>query len=270
MSSLATPYRNGSGHQAPDVEFMALDEKLRDEMRRLSEINDELLGRTRSDADISLPHVDPDPQGELLQLRAENAQLRQRLYEVEQVLEQVAATEEGWAERQKEYETLLEEKSEVIRALHGKVKEMQSAQASAPAANPGRSSISQEEYKDLKAELDEQRRQLQQDEESLMQQMRQMEMAMSRDRAELARQRSELQRIQSELNHEIEMASRDPDLRVRLQSLQRRQQDVLARKGGAASAPKPAPARVEPAHDEETPTTDNPRKSGFFGRLFGK
>ena len=58
-------------------------------------------------------------------LRGENAELRARLEELEQALQTPESSEETWAERQKEYEALLEEKSEVIRSLHMKIQELQ-------------------------------------------------------------------------------------------------------------------------------------------------
>src|SRR5262249_25862877 len=161
---------------------------------------------------------------ELEQLRKENAQLRARVEELEQALQAGTPNEEIWLERQKEYETLLEEKSEVIRNLHLRIQEQGGGgDASVSTASDG-------DVQSLKKQLEEQRRQLEEDEEALMQQMRQMEMAMSKDRAELARQRNEIQRLHSELNHEIENASRDPALRERLVALQRLQGEMTGRK----------------------------------------
>lgn len=290
MSNLTRPYRNGSNgshHNPTDVEFYALDDKLRNEMKRLAEVNTELLGKLNSDPEVQLPEVplpevvrpevslfpvssglsEKEQNNEDLLLE-ENARLRRRLAETEQLLEQAVAHEESWLDRQREYEALLDEKSEVIRSLHLKVKDLQ--EKSAPAATlasstamaaPGQP-LEDPVLRRMKEELEEERRQLKQDEESLMEQMRQMEMAMSRDRAELARQRNDMQRLQAELNHEIEMASRDPQLRDRLLALQRRQQDSMARKGGAASVP-------QPEHQPGAPEETSQKKSGFFSRLFG-
>jgi chromosome segregation ATPase len=250
MSNLSTPpsYRNGAHRPAAsaDLEPVALDDKLKNEMKRLSDVNNELMGRLHGDPETALEDQHED---ELPRLRRENAQLRQKLAEAERLLEQAAASEENWLERQKEYEALLDEKSEVIRTLHIKVQEIQAGAASGAVSKAAEN----EEVKKLKAELEEQRTQLEVDEETLMQQMRQMEMAMSRDRAEMARQRNELQRMQAELNHEIENASRDPALHDRLASMQRRQQETLNRKG-ATDTHEPEPKK----------------SSGFFRRLFGK
>lgn len=261
MSHVTTPApRNGAGRngRTDPLEYLALDQKLRDEMKALSRTNHELMGTPVSEPDIQL-HSQGDA-NEIKELKLENARLRTRLADIEQVLEQAAAAEQSFTDRQKEFETILEEKSEVIRNLHLKIKDMQEGMADGSASKAAEN----EEIKKLKKEIAREREQIAHDEESLMLQMRQMEMAMSRDRAELARQRNELARLQAELNHEIEMASRDPGLRERLLSLQRRQQETVARKGGAAS--RPAPDAAAPAASG----SQNIKKSGFFGRLFGK
>src|SRR5262249_2180220 len=150
--------------------------------------NQELLGKTPPGPPVGGAE-EPD---ELARLRAENGQLRARVEELEQALQAGSPGQELWLERQKEYETLLEEKSEVIRGLHLKIQEQgDGGGARAPAAADGGEGDG--EVQSLKKQLEEQRRQLEEDEEALMQQMRQMEMAMSKDRAELARQRSEIQ-----------------------------------------------------------------------------
>jgi chromosome segregation ATPase len=254
-----TSYRNGSGAPKPDLEVLALDDKLRDEMKRLSEVNNELLGKSRSHPAMAVetvPNID-----HTTELREENAKMRRRVAELEGLLEELLGNEDKWGDQKKEFEAILEEKSEVIRGLYLKVQELQEGASTGAASKAAENA----EIKKLRAELEEQRAQIERDEEALMQQMRQMEMAMSRDRAELARQRNEMQRMQADLSHEIEMAARDPGLREKLMMLQRRQQETLARKGGAASAPQPAKDTPEAA-----PAADNIRKSGFFGRLFGK
>jgi hypothetical protein len=198
-------------------------------------------------------------------LRLENSGLRQRLEEVEALLLERGASAD-WAERQREYEALLEEKSEVIRSLHLKLAELREAPpppAPAPDPEPGADGLTaadRQELLSLKRELEQERAQLAQDEEALMQQMRVMEMAMSRERAELARQRTEIQRLHADLRHEIDQAARDSGLRERLAPLQRRQQEVSSRR----AAPAPAPA---PATDGQEGSAK--KSSGLFRRLFG-
>ena len=213
-------------------------------------------------------------------LREENAELRKHAEELEALLNQ--AQQKGpQDEQQKDLEAILEEKSDVIRQLHLKIKELQSRPAAAPGTSgqgaasgtsreeellalveeksdairqlhqkmqemqgkPVAATPREEELLALHEELEEERRQLKEDEESLMQQMRQMEVQMSRERAEMARQRSELQRLHNDIRHELELASREAELRDRLQPLQRRHQEMTHRKGAEPiREAAPAPA----------------------------
>jgi chromosome segregation ATPase len=193
-------------------------------------------------------------------LRGENAALRAKVDELEQMLGLAAQDgEERWAERQREYESLLEEKSEVIRGLHQKVADLRERASSAPAPGPvdkGEPTPDRQELLRLKRELEQERAQMARDEESMMAQMRQMEMALAKDRADLARQRVEVQRLQGDLKHDLESASRDGGLRERLTALQRR---------GAS----PAPARPTVNQDTPPPGQSPPGRSGLFRRIFG-
>ncbi len=240
------------------------DDALREEMERLAAGNRELrasVGLQRGGAEAGDP-------AELERVRGENAALRARVEELEMALLQRPESEEEWVERQREYEAMLEEKSEVIRNLHQKVQELREAAGGSPRggpANPGES----QELAALRRQLEEQRAQLEDDEQALETQMRQMEMSMSRERAELARQRTELTRLHNDLRHEMELAARDAGLRERLQPLQRRQEQV--------STPRRVPTLVEinvPAPQEQPkpePPGGGPKKpgSGLLKRLFG-
>ncbi len=211
-----------------------------------------------------------------MQLRAENLKLRAYVKELEQQAQSASgASEEAWAERQREYEALLEEKSEVIRDLHQKLQELQEYVVANPGGGGGAAGSSQqtasaEELLELQQQLEEERRQLQQDEDALMTQAREMELGMARERAELARQRNELQRLQAELATHLEQAARDSGLRERLAPLQRRQQELSqgrqpshpAHPGQAA----PTPATPQPA---AAPPPKKQHSSGIFRRLFG-
>ena len=205
------------GASALDIGLPATD-TLSEELNRLAAINAELIGRLRgAAAAVSTDKTGSADNAALEALRNENAELRVRVEELEQLLVATAANEDSWPERQKEYEALLEEKSEVIRGLHLKLHELQEGARRAP----NEPLPKEEQLLQLKQELEEQRQQLQEDEESLMAQMREMELALSKDRAELARQRQEVQRLQAELNREIEQAGRDSGLRERLANIRR-------------------------------------------------
>src|SRR5262249_50376464 len=79
------------------------------------------------------------PDDELEQLRLENTELRRCNALLEQTLEEARKLEEEWAERQREYEAVVEEKSEVIRELHHRLQEAkcQEAEQQAPERRSG-------------------------------------------------------------------------------------------------------------------------------------
>jgi hypothetical protein len=243
---------NGHAHgaAAPAAVAERDEEALRREVQRLTAENQHLLGMLAGDSGAG---------PELERLRKENGDLRTSVAEMEQLLESgEGRNSQEWAERQREYEALLEEKSEVIRGLHQKMQDLrqqleQVGAAPEPVLSDG--PVTERDLQTLKAELVRQREQLEEDEESLMTQMRQMEMGMARERAELARQRAELQRLGNDLKHEIEQASRDGALRERLQHLQRRQPTEGGAKGEGPVRP--------------SDPTPNPKSSGVLRRLFG-
>jgi hypothetical protein len=209
---------------------------------------------------------------ELELLRSENAALRARVGELDQLLASVAQeAEERLTQRQGDYETLLEEKSEVIRLLHQKITDVrENVSLSGRPVSAGVPQKDAAEVVDIKRELEEQRRQMVEDEEAMMSQLRQMEMALARDRAELARQRAELQRLHDELKHEVDSAARDGGLRERLSGLQRRP-------AAATAAPRPSVSQGTPPPPTLAKATPPPpangkgskQGSGIFRRLFG-
>lgn len=266
-----------------NLDLSGLDDELRREIERLAAVNDELLHKG-SDPRIRLeaPGTDgagaPGQAGDWVSpggdLEAENVALRLRVAELEALAQEALQIKESWSERQKEFEAILEEKSEVIRSQHLKLQEGQNGSlhgshhgTPAPRPSAGGAVVKEDELLQLKEELERERSQLREDEEAMTLQMRQMEMAMAKERAELARQRNELQRLHQDITHEIETSARDSGLRERLQALQRRQHDTSARKSAApakASAPsKPAPEK------EAAPAPETKKSSGFFRRLFG-
>lgn len=230
MSNLTT-------HPDSLQDLCADDDHLRKELERLAAAQAELL-----EAAPEQPVTDAD---ELNFLRNENIELRSKLEELDL----------AWGERQREYENLLEEKSEVIRGLHLKIQQLQEKGGPRPEAT-NQDATNQEDLSGLKRQLEEERRQVQEDEEALMVQMRQMEMAMSKERAELARQRSELQRLQADLNNEIEKAAQNGNMRERLQALRKpyEQNTPVGEGTTPISAPTPPPKK---------------QSSGLFRRLFG-
>jgi chromosome segregation ATPase len=229
------------------------------------------------------PRLDagPDAAHELELLRTENDQLRALCAELEQALQEATAAppaQDFTDERAREYEALIEEKTEMIRQLHqqvqqahGVVAELEAQIAAAPTkhvhAGP---TPREEELLALSEELEQERRQLQEDEQTLMDQMRQMEVSMARERAEMARQRNDLQRLQSEVRHELERLERNGAAQSKLEGLKSRLQDATARRGQAPSpsgkAQQAPQGQAEPAPEQAPPS----RKDTFIGRLFGR
>jgi len=210
-------------------------------------------------------------------LRDENAQLRSLCLELEQALQEASSRGggdegSGASDQNRDFEALLEEKSETIRRLHQHVEELQAALTDAEAraaeaveqggsgARPGGGGgpVPREE-------------QLQEDEQTLMDQMREMEVGMARERAELARQRNDLQRLQAEIRHELERLERNGALQSKIDSLKSKLQDVTARRGARSDVPgqpgAPSPANAPPA---QPPSSGPSKGQGLMGRLFGQ
>jgi hypothetical protein len=233
---------------------------------------------------------DPVPAGsgdadDVGHLRSENEQLRALCLELEQALHE--ATQQGdqtWADRAKEYEALLEEKSETIRQLHQQLQERQAmlqeveAQAAKAMeqaqANPHRAYTGpaprEEELLALSEELERERRQLQEDEQTLMEQMREMEVSMAKERAEMARQRNDLQRLQSEIRHELERLEKTGAAQRKMEELKSKLQDATTRRGAAPSArDHGAPSNSGAVPVPAAPPVAPSKKDTLIGRWFG-
>lgn len=241
-----------------------------------------------------------DPE-EITRLQEESDHLRYTLRELHQQLEQVGGdAQPGWGEREREYEDMLEQKSETIRELNVRLQELNqddgSARATAASAAPA--NVNQDELANLSDEIERERcqleqerrrseddrRQLRDDEDSMMRQMREMELQMAKERAELARQRNELQRLHSEIRHELELATRDAAVNERLRMLQRRSQlETPAASGKGSSAETRATSKkrttlstpgikLDKSNKTDKNDKNKPKEggTGFFGRFFGK
>jgi hypothetical protein len=222
------------------------------------------------------PGAGPDTLEEVEHLRSENGQLRSLCIELEQALQE--ATQhvggEGGAggDGPREYETLLEEKSETIRQLHQQLQEAQALVADLEAKASQARTLSgpaprEEELLALSEELETERRQLQEDEHTLMNQMREMEVGMAKERAEMARQRNDLQRLQGEIRHELERLEKNGVAVQKMQEFKSKLQDATNRRGLAQSAPGTNPASQAPA--KPVPPAPS-REDSLMGRLFGK
>lgn len=222
---------------------------------------------------------------EVGRLQAENAELQNLNTELRQLLEEAAAKNEtGWEERQKEYETLLDEKSELIRQLHAENQELKERPVTPQTPKEEELLALSEELEKERCQLqqdrrllDEERREVAEDEQTMTRQMRDMEVQMARERADLARQRAELQRIHEEIRRELENIERNGLLNQRLSQLRQRYQEVTSRKGsslGLEPLPPLEPAPPPVVEGETQPVGEPPmpkkKDSGLVRRLFGK
>jgi hypothetical protein len=224
------------------------------------------------------PRSEPGPAAllELNLLQNENAQLRKLCSELEQALHEASQfpEQQGVDERLREYEALLEEKSDTIRQLHQELQnahsivadmeaQLNEALENKPPAGPA---PGEQELLTLSEELERERRQLQEDEQTLMEQMRVMEVSMARERAEMARQRNDLARLQSDIRHELERLEKSGAAVRKMEELKRQFADATNRRGLAVSAPTNQSAAKEPPQQQQSP----PKKdNGLMGRLFG-
>jgi chromosome segregation ATPase len=249
LPECTTGARDGT-HPPGPTDALDLLADFRNELQEISAVQRALIEELRSDGVINL-----DVEEELSRLRQENSELRVKVEQLERRARYGAPTEDAWAERQSEYEKLLDEKSEVIRTLHLQVQELRVTTATAAAPEEIRDAVIERQRKELEA----QRGQLEEDEVNMMEQMRGMELALAKDRADLARQRGEVQRQQADHAREVEMAGRDPQLRDRLANLQRRQTDTVRKPVDGAGVQLPPPPPVLPPK----------QSSGLIRRLFG-
>jgi chromosome segregation ATPase len=228
-------------------------------------------------ASSSAPAADPL---ELEGLRAENAELRSIIAELRQLVDEAATKgEETWAERQKEYETLLDEKTETIRVQAEKIQELENRPPPGPATPKEEELLAMSEelererctLQQERRQLEEDRNQLAEDEQTMTQQMREMEVQMAKERADMARQKTELQRIHDEIRHELEKIERNGQLNQRLGQLRQRYQEVSARSGGGGES-SAGMQGLPPVAQTEPDSKGDPKKrdSGLLRRFFGQ
>jgi chromosome segregation ATPase len=228
-------------------------------------------------ASLKGPGLPSDEPSEVDRLRAENEELHSIVAELRQLIDEASAGMANaalFADREKEFERMLEEKSELIREMAARVQELEKAASVPRPPNEKELLTMSDELERERAQmeqerrqLDEQLRQLKEDEGSMMEQMREMEVQMARERAEMARQRNELQRLHSDIRHELEVASRDEELKRRLGMLVRKHQEVVNRGRDTAPAPPPPPAAPSPSMPTPAPRS---KDSGLLRRLFGQ
>lgn len=225
--------------------------------------------------DDNPPVAEPATAEEVETLRLENNQLRSLCAELEQALQDATANAldpVAVEERLREYEMVLDEKTETIRQLHQQLDDARNAVAEAdskPAPARQGPLPREDELLQLSEDLERERRQLQEDKQFMEDDMRRMELAMSRERAEMARQRNDLQRLNGEIRHELERLERNGALQSKMDELKAKLQDASTRRGASPqqgagrSSASPPPPTVQP----QPPNTSKP---SFMGRFFGK
>lgn len=171
------------------------------------------------DVEIADRNRDGLPSDDAGPLMAENVDLRGEIARLR------ACVEDAWkelapqaAEREGKYETLLEEKTEAIRQLYARLRELQRVVAArweeAPPCPPGEDADASEwrwELERLRADLGRERQRLRQqrcrlreEEEGLRRRMRAMELQMAQCWADLARQREELKTMYGTVQADLE------------------------------------------------------------------
>lgn len=186
------------------------------------------------------------------QLQTENDELRSIIAELHQELEAASGkNEQDYANRLKEYEGLVDEKSELIRTLHLKMQELEQQIRPATPKEEELLAMSEElerercQIQQERRKLEEDMRQLKEDEQIMTEEMRKMEIQMAKERADLARQRTELSRINEEIKHELDRIERDKGLSDRLVQLRQRHMEAVKGKSIGGSGPV-LPARDKP------------------------
>jgi chromosome segregation ATPase len=205
-------------------------------------------------------------------LQSENAELRRQFEELRAQREADSKLHDQWRDLQEEYEARLEEKTDVIRALHTKVEELETASV------PVKKTPKDEELLAMSEDLERERCQLQQeqkeledlrkrlteDERAMHEQMREMEMQMARERAEFARRRTDMQRILEEIRREIDKAERNGQLSQRLRQIRDQYSQNANEEEEPEPTPSEAPAPIRPAAAEPKKSAD----STLLRRLF--
>jgi len=176
------------------------------------------------------------------QLRAENEKLRAAVAELQKRLEDATAPQQGsWEDREREFESTLEEKSEEIRLLYMQIQELErknEEEEAPPVRSAGRGTDEEvnalaEELAADQARLEEEREavrvereQIRADEEDLERRMQEMELQTAKSRADLVRQRNELQRVYNEVRAELEQAKQGGAMSDRVRLLERETQEL--------------------------------------------
>lgn len=182
--------------------------------------------------------------------------------ELDEAVATIARLRDLVLETERECESRLREKEELVQALDARNQELEEAAARPPTPKEDELLALSEELErercrlhQERRELDEFRLRLTQDEQDMQGQMREVEVQMARERADYARRRTELQRMLDEIRRELEKAERIGHLNQRLGQLRERFADFTGNPAGPGGTPASGTPR--------TPPRNGPRR--FFG-----
>lgn len=265
---------NGSAPHLNNLDFWGEETPSEDGVNGLAAQDQNLL-RTLGIGAATRHAASPSPDADAL--LQENGELRGIIAELKGQLDDAGPkAEEAFRERHKEYEAMLDEKSQIIRELHVKIQELE-ARPLVPATPKEEEllALSEElerercQFQQERRQLDEDRKQMEEDEQIMTQQMQEMEVQMARERADFARQRTELNRIQEEIRREVENVERNGLLNQRLGQLRQRSLDVGVPRNGDSDRDGPAGLEGNAAPALTRDQADSRRRESFLGRLFG-
>jgi chromosome segregation ATPase len=205
----------------------------------------------------------PDLAQQFEEQRKEIERLRTNLEQARTRILQFEKDAELWQTREKEYEMMLEEKSELIRQLHQQARTAPVAKGDGP---------SEEELIALHQELQRERQLLEEDRVALEEQFRQTELQMAKERAEIFKVRNEAQRMQNEIKRQVEILEREAKVRGEMGAFMKLREELQSKENRAPGS-KPtidqAPAVPDmPAIDRKAPEAGPQSRKSFFGGLF--
>jgi chromosome segregation ATPase len=187
------------------------------------------------------------PSENLKHLHDEKQQLLSTINHLRRQLEEaVGEKSRSFAEREKEFEDRLDEKSEAIRCLHGQLKGLETAAAArqthtlhdASDADMNHETLGEElaqeasQLEGERAQLEEERQQLRGEEEGLMGRMKEMERQMSKERADMGRQRNELNDLHQAILADMQQVQQQGVVSNRVGSWQQQLHEVTETRKG--------------------------------------
>lgn len=182
----------------------------------------------------------------LAQLTTENQTLRNTIDGLRRQLDAASSADQHpFDRREREFEDMLDAKSDTIRSLHAKLRGLESAATAArkELAPPGQNDFDRDVLGDELAEectlleaqrtqLEDERHHLREEEEQLMGRMKDMEKQMSKERADMVRQRNELNELHRAVLGDMQLAQQQGVVTNRVGSWQQQLHEVAETRKG--------------------------------------